>query len=143
MAFFAVQTTTNQEHRVANTVDDMWDPPVQAVLCPSSMTGYVIMEASAIEDVETLIRDITAAKKVLPGETSWDEVKGFLQPKSAIEGLGEGDTVEITAGSFEGDKGKVTSLNPAEEKVTVELVDSVVPIPVELPGDQLRRLESK
>lgn len=140
MAFFAVKTNANSEHRVANAVADMWDPPVHSVLCPQSMTGYVIIEADTVSDVEQVVVDVAAAKSVLPGETSWSEVKGFLSPKSSLEGITEGDTVRILKGSFEGDTAEVKKLNHDAEKATVELIDAVVPIPVELPGDQLRKI---
>jgi transcription elongation factor Spt5 len=141
MAFFAVKTAANNERRVADAVDEMWEPPVHAVLCPQALTGYVIIEADTVDDAEQVISDVSAAKSVLPGETSWNEVEGFLSPKSSLEGLEEGDIVRVLKGSFEGDTAEVTRLNHSDEKATVELVDSVVPIPVELPGDQLRKIE--
>jgi transcriptional antiterminator NusG len=69
------------------------------------------------------------------------EVESFLEPTSDVEGISEGAIVELTGGPFSGDKAKVTDIDDSNEKVTVEMLDSTVPIPVQVRGDQIRVLD--
>lgn len=142
MPFFAVQTRANQEAQVVDDIVNQNMDGVYSAIAPPSMTSYVIVEADAVEAVQQVIGHVNAARKVLTGETSRKEVEGLLQPSSDIKGFQEGDVVEIQDGPYEGDTATVQSITPSSESVTVELRDSVVPIPIELPGRQLRKLST-
>lgn len=137
MAFYAVKTTASQESRVVDGLTST--DGVKSAFSAPSLTAYIIAEATDESVLERAVRENHHAK-VLLGSTSPTEVKSLLKPRSAVEGLEAGAMVEITNGPYEGDKAQVTSVTQNSEKVTVELADSTVPIPIELPGDQVRKL---
>ena len=141
MGFHAVKTRTGKEERAAEEIADAGGIAVDAVLAPHEMNGYIIVEAVDREVVERGINQSTHAMKLLPGETSFAEVKGFLAPGSDVEGFSPGDTVFITGGTYEGEEARIQRIDVKAEKVTVEFIDSAVPVPVAVPGDQVRLIE--
>jgi transcription elongation factor Spt5 len=102
------------------------------------MNSYVIVEADGLQPVESIVQSTYNAQKVIPGMTSFAEVKSFLKPKSRLEGVNEGDTVSITDGAYAGQTAQVTRIDHDNEKVTVNLTDAPIPIPIDIPGDQIR-----
>ncbi|MCK5112046.1 MAG: transcription elongation factor Spt5, partial [Thermoplasmatales archaeon] len=64
-------------------------------------------------------------------------------PASAVAKITEGDTVEMVAGPFRGEKAKITHIDYAKEEITVELLDSMVPIPITVRGEQVRVIKRK
>jgi transcriptional antiterminator NusG len=138
MAFFAVSTRQGKEISVAESLADTDSPHIHAVLSPDSMNSYIIVEADGLQPVEEAVGSIYNATKVIPGMTSFAEVQSFLTPKSRIEGISEGDVVNITAGAYEGSTAKVNRIDHENETVTVNLTDSPIPIPIDIPGDQIR-----
>jgi transcriptional antiterminator NusG len=55
----------------------------------------------------------------------------------------EGDIVELIAGPFKGEKARVQQIDESKEEITVELFESVVPIPVTVRGDSVRVLKKE
>ena len=109
------------------------------------MRGYIFVEASAFHHVEKLIGRAGGAttplkncSRVLPGTVPLGDVTPYLEPKAATAGIEEGDEVEMRAGAFKGERARVTHISEGKEMVTVELLDSMVPIPIELRADQIR-----
>lgn len=141
MAFYAVKTRAGQETEVAESVSHVESPHIHAVLVPKQLTSYVIVEADGLQPIQTAISNLPSATKVLPGKTTFTEVKAYLHPTSRVEGITEGDFVEVTNGAYAGQTAQVKRIDHTEEEVTVELDDSPVPIPIDLPGDQIRRLD--
>ena len=91
--------------------------------------------------VEQLVELVPHARKVIPGETSLAEVGHFLIPKPVVAGIEEGTIVELIAGPFKGEKAVVKRVDAAKEEITVELYESVVPIPITVRGDNVRVVE--
>ena len=58
-------------------------------------------------------------------------------------GIEEGDIVEMVAGPFRGETAKVTHIDDTKEEITVELFESVVPIPITVRGEQVRVVKRK
>ena len=141
MGFHAVKTRTGKEERAADEIAAAGGIAVDAVLAPQGMNGYIIVEAVDREVVERGINKSTHAMELLPGETSFAEVKGFLSPGSDVEGFATGDTVFITGGPYEGEEARIQRVDEKAEQVTVELIDSAVPVPVAVSGDQVRLIE--
>lgn len=140
--YYAVQTRQGQERSVVDGIMDSDVPGVYSALAPGSMKSYVIVEAEEQRLVEEATAGMAKVNKVLAGETSFYEVKGFLEPDRSTVDVAEGSLVEIQKGAYKGDMAKVTRVIPAEEKVRVELEDGPVPIPIEVPGDQIRVIEN-
>jgi transcriptional antiterminator NusG len=142
MPLYAVQTKKSYEQTAADMItNNDTSGDVYAALSPESMISYIIVEADNEHAIENTLDDIPHARKVLPSETSMAEIEQFLTPTSDVKGVSEGAVVELTDGPFQGDKAKVTKIAESSERVTVELYESTVPIPVEVRGDQIRVLD--
>ena len=142
----AVKTQIGQEKNVADYIAN-WakkgNKGVFAVLAPKPVRGYIFLEAMNPHRVEEAIKSTRRAKGVVDGDTSIEEVEHFLAPKLAVEGIAEGDIVELSAGPFKGEKARVTQINEDNDEITVELFEATVPIPVTVRGDHVRVLEKE
>ncbi|MFC7215643.1 transcription elongation factor Spt5 [Saliphagus sp. GCM10025308] len=142
MPIYAVKTTASQEQTVADMIINREEPDVHAALAPDSLTSYVMVESDGHAVLERILEDIPHARTVIPGESDISEVEHFLSPKPDVEGIAEGDIVELIAGPFKGEKAQVQRIDEGKDQVTVELYEATVPIPVTVRGDQIRVLDS-
>jgi len=142
MAIYAVKTTASQEQTVADMIINREEPEVHAALAPDSLTSYVMVEAEGSNVLERVLEEIPHARSIVPGESDISEVEHFLSPKPDVEGIAEGDIVELIAGPFKGEKAQVQRIDEGKDQVTVELYEATVPIPVTVRGDQIRVLDS-
>ena len=142
MPIYAVKTTASQERTVADMIINREEPKIHAALAPDSLTSYVMVEADDMAPIERVLAEIPHARSVVPGESTIAEVEHFLSPTPDVEGIAEGDIVELIAGPFKGEKAQVQRIDEAKDQVTVELYEATVPIPVTVRGDQIRVLDS-
>ena len=142
MGIYAVKTTASQEQTVADMVIAREEPKVHAALAPDSVTSYVMVEADDAAVFDRILDEIPHARGVVEGQTSMAEVEHFLSPTPDVEGIAEGDIVELIAGPFKGEKAQVQRIDEGKDQVTVELYEATVPIPVTVRGDQIRVLDS-
>ncbi len=144
---FTVRVTVGQEETTAKLIYSKvktYNLPVYAVLAPSKVKGYIFVEAPSKSAVDEAIRGIRHAKGTLPGEVKFGgEIEHFLEEKPAVSGFEPGDIVELISGPFKGEKAKVTRVDEAKDEIVVELIGSVVPIPVTVRGGEYVRLISK
>ncbi len=144
---FAVKTTSKQERTVADNIlkaieTKATDVRVASIIVPNELQGYVLIETSEQRNrIEQLVELIAHARVVTKGETSLAEVGHFLIPKPVVAGIDEGTIVELIAGPFKGEKAVVKRVDSAKEEITVELYESVVPIPITVRGDNVRVVE--
>jgi len=143
MGIYAVKTTASQEQTVADMIIAREEPKVHAALAPDSVTSYVMVEADDNSVFDRILDEIPHANGVVQGESSMAEVEHFLSPKPDVEGIAEGDIVELIAGPFKGEKAQVQRIDEGKDQVTVELYEATVPIPVTVRGDQIRVLDSE
>ena len=143
MGMYAVKTTASQERTVADMIANREEPDIHAVLAPESLTSYVMVEADNQAVIERVLDEIPHARSIVPGESGIGEVEHFLSPKPDVEGIAEGDIVELIAGPFKGEKAQVQRIDEGKDQVTVELYEATVPIPVTVRGDQIRVLDSE
>ena len=143
MPIFAVKTTARQEETVADMLASKEESEIHAVLAPDSLTSYVMVEAEGTAVLERIMDDIPHARGIVPGTSSMMEVEHFLSPTPDVEGIAEGDIVELIAGPFKGEKARVQRIDEGKDQVTVELYEATVPIPVTVRGDQIRVLDSE
>lgn len=142
----AVKTQIGQERNVADYLYAFAkknDVGIFSVLCPKPVRGYIFMEVMNPTRVEEIVSGMRKAKGVVEGESSMEEIEHFLAPKLAVEGIAEGDIVELSAGPFKGEKARVTQIDEANDEITVELFEATVPIPVTVRGDHVRVLEKE
>jgi transcriptional antiterminator NusG len=142
MSIYAVKTTASQERTVADMIMNREESSVHAALAPDSLTSYVMVEADEASVFDRILDEIPHARGLVEGESSIMEVEHFLSPKPDVEGIAEGDIVELIAGPFKGEKAQVQRIDESKDQVTVELYEATVPIPVTVRGDQIRVLDS-
>ncbi|MEY7850848.1 transcription elongation factor Spt5 [Natrarchaeobius sp. A-rgal3] len=142
MGIYAVKTTASQEQTVADMIINREEAEIHAALAPDSLTSYVMVEADGNAVLERVLEDIPHARSIVPGKSDISEVEHFLSPKPDVEGIAEGDIVELIAGPFKGEKAQVQRIDEGKDQVTVELYEATVPIPVTVRGDQIRVLDS-
>ena len=142
MGIFAVKTTASQERTVADMIMNREEDDIHAALAPDSLTSYVMVEADDDAIISRVLDEIPHARSIVPGESGISEVEHFLSPKPDVEGIAEGDIVELIAGPFKGEKAQVQRIDEGKDQVTVELYEATVPIPVIVRGDQIRVLDS-
>ncbi|MBZ6495882.1 MULTISPECIES: transcription elongation factor Spt5 [Natrinema] len=142
MGIFAVKTTASQERTVADMIINREEAEIHAALAPDSLTSYVMVEADGDAALNRVLEDIPHAQSIVPGESDISEVEHFLSPKPDVEGIAEGDIIELIAGPFKGEKAQVQRIDEGKDQVTVELYEATVPIPVTVRGDQIRVLDS-
>lgn len=141
---FAIKTTSKQERTVADNIkraidEGKTDILVYSIVVPDELQGYVLIETpEKLNRIEQLREMIPHARAVVRGETSLAEVGHFLIPKPVVSGIDEGTIVELIAGPFKGEKAVVKRVDTQKEEITVELYESVVPIPITVRGDNVR-----
>jgi len=143
---YILKTTINQEKNVAQTLRTRvkhTKASVSAILSPAELRGYVFIESTDREELERVIRGLKHARGLVGGETGMGEVEHFLTPKPSVEGIAEGDIVELVSGPFKGEKARVQRIDEGKEEITVELFEAMVPIPVTVRGDHVRVLQKK
>lgn len=142
MGIYAVKTTASQERTVADMIANREEEEIHAILAPDSLTSYVMVEADDDAVISRVLEEIPHARSMVPGRSEITEVEHFLSPKPDVEGIAEGDIVELIAGPFKGEKAQVQRIDEGKDQVTVELYEATVPIPVTVRGDQIRVLDS-
>jgi transcriptional antiterminator NusG len=144
---FAIKTTSKQERTVADNIlkaieTKATDIKVASIIAPNELRGYVLIETPEQRNrIEQLVELIAHARVVTKGETTLAEVGHFLIPKPVVAGIDEGTIVELIAGPFKGEKAVVKRVDSAKEEITVELYESIVPIPITVRGDNVRVVE--
>lgn len=143
------KTTSKQERAVADAIfrtveRRLIDIKVSSVIVPEELKGYVIVESPEGRGrIQELIEQIPSARSVVPGETRFEEVQHYLVPKPVVSGIEEGTIIELIAGPFKGEKAVVKRIDLGKEEITVELYESIVPIPITVRGDHVRVIERK
>ena len=146
-----LKTQVGQERRVAEALGNKarrFGIPILGLLAPSEMRGYVFIETTDPIRAEKGVRGVSYARALIkdpmtgqPKDTPFTEIAHFLTPVSAVAKIAEGDIVELVSGPFRGEKAKVTRVDDTKEEITVELIESMVPIPITVKGEHVRVLE--
>lgn len=143
---YAIKTTAKQERTVVGNIvkalEEHKEITVVAVMSPDELRGYVLVESpDGIARMEQLREIVPHARAVLKGASSFAEVEHFLEPKAVASGIDEGTIVELIAGPFKGEKAVVKRVDLAKEEITLELYESMVPIPITVRGDNVRVID--
>jgi transcription termination/antitermination protein NusG len=145
---FAVKTSIGHEKIVADMIAaraKKRDADVYAILSPQKLRGYVLVEGKGMERLRTLIKGLPKVRGVVQGDKSiaLDDILGQLEPTSTVEGINEGDIVELISGPFKGEKARVEQIDKSKEEITVALIEAIVKIPVTVKGEAVRILEKE
>ncbi|MDR2855963.1 MAG: transcription elongation factor Spt5 [Methanomicrobiales archaeon] len=146
-SIYAIKTTNRQERAVADNIyaavkDDIDDIAITAVIVPDELKGYILVETyEPLARVEELMERVPSARTVLKGGMSLEEVGHYLTPKPTVTGIDEGTIVELISGPFKGEKAIVKRVDSTKEEITIELYESVLPIPITVRGDNVRIID--
>jgi len=121
--------------------NDYADNEVMAIMSPYEIKGYFFIETMHVDRIELLSKDIRGFKGLVKGDIDISEIEKYLTPKPAVTGLEMGTLVEIVEGPFKGERAKITAIDAAKEEVTVQLIESMVPIPVTVKAEAIRNLD--
>jgi transcriptional antiterminator NusG len=114
---------------------------VMAIMSPYEIKGYFFIETMHADRIEVLSKSIRGFKGFVTGDIDISEIEKYLTPKPAVTGLEMGSLVEIVEGPFKGERAKITAIDAAKEEVTVQLIESMVPIPVTVKAEAIRNLD--
>ena len=143
---FSIKTQVGKEQSTANLVNSRADKSkirIPSVLVTPELRGYIFVEGYDKERIRDMIKTVSYARNMLEGDIPIDQIEHFLVPASAVAKIAEGDIVEMVAGPFRGETAKVTHIDDTKEEITVELFESVVPIPITVRGEQVRVVKRK
>jgi len=138
---YAVRTIAGQEKNVAEFLASKAEKEkieIYSILATEDLKGYVLVEAPNRGAVEELVRRTYKVRGIVPGETTVEELEHLLSPHKIIENIEKGDIVELIAGPFKGERGRVIRVDKNKEEVTLELIDGAVPIPVTVGVEQVK-----
>ncbi|EQD36409.1 transcription antitermination protein NusG, partial [mine drainage metagenome] len=116
---------------------------ILAIMAPKDVKGYVFVETMHPDRIPYLGKDIRGYKGEVKGEIAIEEIEHYLEPKPAVTGLELGALIELIDGPFKGERAKIMSIDRAKEEVTVQLIESLVPIPVTVNAEAIRMLDTK
>ena len=167
---FAVKTSIGHEKIVADMIAaraKKRDADVYAILSPQKLRGYVLVEGKGLEKLRTLIKGLPKVRGVVQSADDkenekrkgthranskvegtksgilLDDIIDQLEPTSTVEGINEGDIVELISGPFKGEKARVEHIDKRKEEITVALIEAIVKIPVTVKGEAVRILEKE
>jgi len=143
---FTIKTQVGKEQNTADLINSRAQKSkldIPAILVTPELRGYIFVEGFDEERLKDTIKTVSYARNMLEGDTPVDQVAHFLTPTSSVAKINEGDIVEMVAGPFRGETAKVTHIEDTKEEITVELLESMVPIPITVRGEQVRILKRK
>jgi transcriptional antiterminator NusG len=145
LTVWTLRATIGQEKAIAKHIRNrikVKDLDVWSLLIPEALRGYIFIETGSIETVDQAITGIPHVRSRVVGEVETSQLEKFLIPKPTIEGLHVNDIIEIISGPFKGSRAKINRIDISREEVTVELLDSQIPIPISLHSDYCKVIES-
>ncbi len=141
-----IKTQVGKEQNTADLINSRANKSkldIPSILVTPELRGYLFMEGTEKERIKEMIKTIGYARNMLDGDIPINQIEHFLVPASAVAKIAEGDVVEMVAGPFRGETAKVTHIDDNKEEITVELFESVVPIPITVRGEQVRVIKRK
>ena len=143
---FTIKTQVGKEQNTADLINSRAGKTkikIPSILVTPELRGYIFLESYDKERIKDMIKTVSYARNMLEGDIPIEQIEHFLVPASAVAKIAEGDVVEMVAGPFRGETAKVTHIDDTKEEITVELFESVVPIPITVRGEQVRVIKRK
>ena len=139
-----IRTTVGRENAVIETLINKIknnNLDIKCVFHPGELKGYIFIEGD-IEAINQSIKGVPHVKGIIKKEVKISDIKKFLEVKKIEIKVNKGDVVEIIGGPFKNEKGKVTRVDEAKEELTIELLEAAIPIPITIPIESSRVVES-
>ena len=141
MTIFALRTTANREDQVVDFVisnSQKKQLEVYSIVRPHGMRGYIFIEAKDRLTAEESCNGVPYARGILPKQVRFEEIEPMITRTIKEINIQKGDIVEVISGPFKREKAKITRIDLTKEKVVVELLESAIPIPMELNLDAVK-----
>jgi transcriptional antiterminator NusG len=139
-----IRTTVGRENAVIETLTNRIKNiglGIKSIFHPGELKGYIFIEGEE-EVINELIKGVPHVKGIIRKEVSMADIKKFLEVKKIEIKINRGDVVEVTGGPFKNEKGKVTRVDEAKGELTIEFLEAAVPIPITIPIESARLIES-
>lgn len=143
---FGVKTTIGQEILIAEMLEAKIHREKEDILSITiipGIRGYLLIEAENETEIKKLLYKAPHVRGLIGGEVRLDEIAHFFEMKSMTQGVERGDIVEITSGAFKGEKARVIRIDSSKDKITVEIIEAAVPIPVTVDAASIRVLQRR
>ncbi|MBC8497570.1 transcription elongation factor Spt5, partial [Candidatus Bathyarchaeota archaeon] len=104
-SLYAIKVTVGQERNVSMMLADkakVENLSIAAILAPTELRGYIIIETAAPHAVDQLIRGMRHTRERVGGMVNPAEVDHYLVSRPVVEGLELGTLVEVVAGPLKG-----------------------------------------
>lgn len=132
LMIYAVKTVIGRENVVLDSIASRVKTEnlkIRSVIHPEEIKGYIFIEGE-LEDIEKTVKSFPHSRGLIKKPVDIKEVEKFLQPRKVDVELGVGDIVEIIGGPFKSEKGKVTRYDKTKREITIEPLETPVPIPI-------------
>lgn len=146
MPLYSVRTTIGQEKTTSKMIKrkaENEDLDIQSITVIDRLRGYLVVEADNEDVVKDVVRDIKHARGVISGEIDISDIEHFIEEKALTSEIEREDIVELTSGAFKGEKAKVKRIDEGKEKITLEIIEAEVPIPLTVDASDVRLLPSE
>ncbi|OGI12243.1 transcription elongation factor Spt5 [Candidatus Micrarchaeota archaeon RBG_16_36_9] len=138
-----IRTTVGRENAVIDALTSKAKNSsldIRCIFYPAELKGYIFLEGDE-EAINEIIKTVPHVKGIIKKDVMISDIKKFLEIKKIEIKVNRGDVVEIVAGPFKNEKGKVTRVDEAKEELTIELLDAAIPIPITIPIDSAKVIE--
>jgi transcriptional antiterminator NusG len=139
-----IRTTVGRENAVIETLTNKiknMNLAIKSIFHPGELKGYIFLEGNE-EAINEIIKGVPHVKGIIRKEVMMTDIKKFLEVKKIEIKINRGDVVEVIGGPFKNEKGKVTRVDEAKSELTIEFLDAAVPIPITIPIESARLIES-
>ncbi len=141
---YTIRTTVGRENAIIDTLTSKIknnNLNIGCIFLPAELKGYIFLEGDE-EIISETIKSIPHVKGMIKREVVMSDIKKFLEVKNIEIKVNRGDVVEIIGGPFKNEKGKVTRVDEAKGELTIELLDAAIPIPITIPIESAKVIES-
>ncbi|MEM0482649.1 MAG: transcription elongation factor Spt5 [Nitrososphaerota archaeon] len=143
---FAIRTTVGQEKNVARLLSNRIDTEagdIASIFILPMLKGYVFIEGVDKDRIALLTQGMMHVKSRPITAVSIEELKQHIIERPVIETINEGEMVEVIAGPLRGVTGRVLRIDRQKNSVTIELTESIYPLPISVPARQLRPIRQQ
>lgn len=140
-----IRTTTGRENVVIDSLSTRINSQklgIKSMFHPEDLRGYVFIEGE-VEEIEQAIKGIPHIRGFINKHVPMTQIERFLVPEKSEVKLEIGDAVEIIGSPYKGELAKITRIDETKGRITVEFLESAIPLPVTIPINSVRLHEKK
>lgn len=145
--FFIVRTAPGREDKFMESaykiISKRENHGILSIFRPELVKGYVFVEGESLTKVVDAFRGVPNSKGVIRKQIDGSELEKYFDKEAEKVQVSERDIIEVIAGPFRGDRGRVTRIVPGKDEVVIEPLNSPVPIPITLSVDDVRVIEEE